>query len=143
MQPTVGRALGLIIDFIVPAVPKEAFGEGEMQLNVGYGVPDVRREDVCFETAGPRSRSSTSRSPPSSSTVDIAGRYLRLGDTQTFSVENGLDLDSAALKVNDFSSQLNNESGSTDMPALRTAGFGVNRLDDALPKLGNARLRDR
>ena len=141
VQPTVGRALGLIIDFIVPAVPKEAFGEGEMQLNVGYGVPDVRREDVCFKTAYALSLLDF-EIPAESSTVDIAGRYLRLGDTQTFFVENGLDLDSAALKVNDFSSQLNNESGSTDMPALRTAGFGVNRLDHA-PKLGAVRLRDR
>lgn len=140
LQPAVARSLGLILDFEaeVPAFPNN----GDMRLTAEYTAPGLDRGDVFFRTAYELTSSGFEIPASEGGLYDGAGRYLRLGDSSVFDVEDGFDIDSAALKASDAEEQFDPNPVDSDLPALRTTGIGINRVDNSL-RIATQRLRDR
>lgn len=140
MQPAVARALGLIVDFELE-IPEDHIGaNGSMRLIAHYPTEGVDRTDAFYATAFRLDNELFeifTRNP----LYDADGRYLLLG-TDAYDVEDGLDVDSAALKADGAEEVFSAALDADDLPALKTTGIGVNRSDNAL-KLGDVRRRDR
>lgn len=142
LQPRVARELGLILDFEVE-VPATLVGEGVMSIQPTYALNGLDRADVYYRTAYVLADDETFEIPAGDPNFDGKGRFLQLGNTRLFSFEDGLDVDSAALKATDFEGGLtNDELKASDLPSLRTTGISINRTDNSL-RLAEQRQRDR
>ncbi len=140
LQPRVARELGLILDFELE-LPAGLAGDGVMSLFADYTPTGLDRADVYYSTAyslGEDGFEIRAGDP----NFDGKGRYLRLADTRLFDFEDGLDVDSAALKAADLEEGITDLSKPSDLPALRTTGLGINRTDNSL-RLADQRHRDR